>query len=410
MTRACTAVLLLLAFIFPGGLADASESDVDQFNYILGTQTIGARYQFTEDTFLVETAKRIRAMGSNHLKVALSYKYSGETYGLPHNPDIQTVVDLARDEPSFRYVLDMPFAYYHLWVYCMGTGGFSDGMSEEEKQLEYQQMYDLTAHLLTTYSGTGKTFYLGHWEGDWHLHPDYDGSKDPSDILVKGMLDWLVVRQRAIDDAKHEVPHDDVQIYHYTELSLVDKAMNGGKTLTNNILPYIDIDYVSWSAYDRLGWGGQHGTYEGEELERRLWDGLDYIESKLRPREGLPPGKRIWIGEYGYPLETMKTPEAQEAISRATAAVALEWGCPFVLYWEMYCNENRTGEHKGFWLIDSQNVKQPFYYTLEAYYAESRAYVARFLRLHGHPPSDKEYRAFAAGLLRKPAKTPESLP
>ena len=31
-------------------------------------------------------------------------------------------------------------------------------------------MYDLTHYLLTNYNNSGKTFYLGHWEGDGYLN------------------------------------------------------------------------------------------------------------------------------------------------------------------------------------------------------------------------------------------------
>jgi hypothetical protein len=36
-------------------------------------------------------------------------------------------------------------------------------------------MFDLTRHLLTNHAGSGKAFYIGHWEGDWHLLPQIGG-------------------------------------------------------------------------------------------------------------------------------------------------------------------------------------------------------------------------------------------
>jgi hypothetical protein len=29
------------------------------------------------------------------------------------------------------------------------------------------QVYSLTRYLLTTYNNSGRTFFLGNWEGDW---------------------------------------------------------------------------------------------------------------------------------------------------------------------------------------------------------------------------------------------------
>ncbi len=371
----------------------ALKQNVDAYNYVLGTQTFGVRYTFTEEDGLIETAKAIHDMGSNILKIGLGDKYHGEWYGLPGDESLRTVADLADRQPSYRRVLDMPFTYYLLWVYPMSVDGWwDDGLSEQESKQEYREVYDLTKHLLETYSGTGKTFYLGHWEGDWHLHPDYDGSKDPSDTMIQGMTDWLSIRQRAVDDAKAKTEHHGVQVYHYTEVCLVDKAMNGGKTLTNDVLPNTNIDYVSWSAYDRLNWGGR--GLDVRDIEGRMVPALEYIESKLPAKPGIP-GKRVFIGEYGFPLATMKTPRKQELYSREVARVSLEWGCPFVLYWAMYCNENKEGPHKGFWLIDEHGIKQPIYDTHKRYYERAKDYVRGFNAEHGRPPTAEEFRAVA---------------
>ena len=47
-------------------------SALESFNTTIGTQTIGASYQFTTEPRLVETARAIRAMGSNTLKFSLA--------------------------------------------------------------------------------------------------------------------------------------------------------------------------------------------------------------------------------------------------------------------------------------------------------------------------------------------------
>lgn len=377
---------------------------IESYNYVLGTQTFGIRYTFTEDDGLVETAKAIRTMGSNILKIGLDSKYDGELYSLPHDDSINTVVELARNQPSYRHVLDMPFTYYLLWVYPMSVdGGWDDGLSEQEAKQVYREIYDLTQYLLETYSGTGKVFYLGHWEGDWHLHPDYDGSKDPTDIMIRGMIDWLNTRQQAVDDAKAETPHHDVQVYHYTEVCLVDKAMRGVKTLTNNVLPHTTVDYVSWSTYDRLNWGGRGLAIE--DIEQRLVPALDYIESKLAPKPGIP-GRRVFIGEYGFPLSIMKSPEKQDAYAREVARVGLTWGCRFVLYWAVYCNESDNGRHKGFWMIDNQGRKQPVYNTHKRYYENAKQYVRYFYNTHGRVPTRDEFSPVAASLLNQATTAP----
>ena len=102
---------------------------------------------------------------------------------------------------------------------------------------------------------------------------------------------------------------------------------------------------------------------------------LDYIESKLLPKPAIK-GKRVWIGEYGYPA-CRYSPQDQADRSRRLMKTALQWGCPFVLYWEMYNNEvDEDGKQRGFWLIDDKGVKQPVYYMHQRLLQWARGYVA----------------------------------
>jgi hypothetical protein len=48
-------------------LALSTWANPDKFNYILGTHSIGAHYQFTDKTRLIETADIIHGMGSNFI-------------------------------------------------------------------------------------------------------------------------------------------------------------------------------------------------------------------------------------------------------------------------------------------------------------------------------------------------------
>jgi hypothetical protein len=52
-----------------------SLSEIDSFNYVLGTQSIGATYQFTRESVLVETARAILDLGSNILKFTMGRDY-----------------------------------------------------------------------------------------------------------------------------------------------------------------------------------------------------------------------------------------------------------------------------------------------------------------------------------------------
>ena len=406
----------------------ASLSGEAAFNYILGTQSIGATYQFTDQTLMVETAQAVLDLGSNVLKItmgrdyrrmvlkpsrtaypetmqyvlnqgsdaraALRIKFPGASIAPPpEDPAIQSLADLARLEPSYRKVFAMPFAYYVVWTYSFTPRWWDKGFPAEEQEKEYREFYALTAHLLKTYSGTGKTFFLGHWEGDWHLRPDLNTKTDEgvTPESLQGMTDWLNARQRAVDDAKRRTPHRKVQVYHYIEVNHVSAiAMAGRPCLTNSVLPNTSVDYVSYSTYDSL-----------DDILNKIPKALDYIETKLPAKPGLA-GKRVFIGEYGFAARTYPEPD-RDRRSRQVMRVGLEWGCPFVLSWAMYNNEYSNGVENGYWLIDNQGAKQPEWHTLADYYRDARRYVADCQHQTGHLPPDADFRRFALGWLSRSA-------
>jgi hypothetical protein len=373
-------------------------SAVDAFNYVIGTQTIGPAYQFTRENALVETAQAILGMGSNILKFAMGpnwRRYMLHVEGKPAknaaaDAGIHSLVDLAEREPAHRRVFEMPFAYYLIWTYAFTPGGWRRGFSRENQEKEYREMFDFAAHLLKTFNGTGKTFYLGHWEGDWHLRP-HQNPKSDDDVTpesVQGMADWLNARQRAIDDAKRQIPHEGVELWNYTEVNLVTAvSMEGRPSVTNSVLPRTNVDFVSYSSYDSL-----------DRPAERLPKALDYIERKLPAKKGID-GRRVFLGEYGFPACRMTEAE-RERRSREVMRVGLDWGCPFVLSWEMYNNEiEKGGRQRGFWLIDDRGVKQPLWHTHRDFYQKARRYVADFWKSRKRIPTAEEYCLAAVKLL-----------
>ena len=328
----------------------------DRFDYVLGTQNIGGTYHFTNQTLLVEGAEKIREMGSNVLKLRLGPNYAVGGYTAPPDAHIQSLTELARDEPSYRRVFDMPFADYVIWTYCFSTyqhvTPWHGRMKPDILAREYREIYNLTQYLLTTYSGSGKTFYLGNWEGDWHLlsgapddhKPKWE--KTPNADAVPGMIDWINTRQKAVDDAKRDTPHHDVQVYHYLEVNLVQKGIKGQRCVTRDVLPQTPVDFVSYSSYDSLQ----------KDIARDLPAALDFIAAHLPPKAGVA-GQRVFIGEYGF---GNLGPAAENAQALKVMKAGLGWGCPFVLFWELYDNEvAKNGRLRSFWLIDDHGTKQP---------------------------------------------------
>ena len=377
---------------------DATKRLIEDYNYVVGTQTVGPKYKFTNESMLVETAKQIKDMGSNLLKFSMHPRYCTENYGLTENKEITSLKRLAQLEPSVKEVLNMDFKFYHIWVY-----GFSQyspepkGQKNDTNQIKfiggypdlyaealYEELYELTSYLLKEFNNSGKVFYLGNWEGDWHLRWDYDRTKPADEATLKGMLKWAKIRQKAIDDAKRDAEYKNVNIYHYMEVNLVRRGIElGDKVVTNTIIKEVNPDYVSYSSYDAT-----NPPKTEQELHVSLSESLDYIESHLQPKKGLPAGKRVWIGEYGSPFmrygEKVQNERAKWVIN-----AGLKWNAPFILFWEMYNNEikKETGEQVGFWMIDDKGRKQEIWHTHNKFYKDSKRFLKQYFKENKKMPS-----------------------
>jgi hypothetical protein len=128
-------------------------------------------------------------------------------------------------------------------------------------------------------------------------------------------------------------------------------------------------------------------------LNHDLPAALDFMQSRLKPKPGLPE-KRVFIGEFGAPARSYN-PQQQSDRIREVSAVAIKWGTPFVLYWELYNNEMSGPNQTGFWLIDDKNVKQPAYFMYQHYFAEAKTFVADFTAKNKRQPTDKEFQNYA---------------
>jgi len=119
-------------------------------------------------------------------------------------------------------------------------------------------------------------------------------------------------------------------------------------TLTTHVLPHVAVDLISWSCYD------------GMASPVRAWQGLEVIRHYAKPSPvfGRPV---VFIGEVGKPERGQTEEQIVEWWDQAMG-VFLAQQIPWVLQWELYCNEPisqdtpnrnqyRADELLGFWLI-----------------------------------------------------------
>ncbi|HEV2453616.1 MAG TPA: hypothetical protein VGY98_05110, partial [Verrucomicrobiae bacterium] len=229
---------------------------VDSYDVRLGTETFAAMYgPFTTNTILVETAQAMTNMGSDIIKLYLGSNTAGQE-GIPLPSNVTNLLTLVRDEPSYHKVFDMPFRHIIAWAYPLENSDswWKSGYNNTQGAKDYREMYALTQYLLTNYNNSGKTFYLGHWEGDGYLEVN-GWTTNPPAITVQGMIGWLNNRQKAVDDAKAATTCSNVWVYNYAECNRVRDAMlnnsNNNVRVINCVVPYVtNLDYLSYSSYD----------------------------------------------------------------------------------------------------------------------------------------------------------------
>lgn len=363
-----------------------------QANLILGTQAIGGPYQFSDRPYLLEVAHEIAAMGSNLIK--FNAVFEGAPYNMAREEGIASLSDLFEKYSVYRELMTMPFTYYHIWTYPAVETKWQDGFDEAEEKALYDELRDFAAYLLAKYNGTGKQFYLGHWEGDWYLSGATDPKVDPTPERIAAFTRYLQTRQRAVDDARRETPHENVAVFNYVEVNQVVKGLDGTRpTVTNTVLEKVNPDFVSYSCYDVLA---------EPDRAAALHRALDEIASKLSPKDGIE-GKRVFVGEFAVKASlTGFDGEKHAAANREFLRAIVEWGCPFALYWQFYCNEPNPDHalgHEGYWLVDAQNEKTPLYGFFRDYYRELREFIERETA-GGKSPDADAIRAEALRILR----------
>jgi hypothetical protein len=233
--------------------------------------------------------------------------------------------------------------------------------SQAEHDAEYNAMYALTKELMATYANTYKTFIIQNHEGDWLLrhNPDRDPSnpnynanaaelipdwQDPSDGAVQGMIDWLGARQSGVAQARadYAAVYPNVTVLHAAEVNRVTDAYNGRKTVTNNVIPYVNMDLYSYSVWD---------VNKDRTILRR---NLDYLADKANGVDN------VYVGEVGCAETEVPSETEQSNVIQNLTDEALDFGARYVLYWNVFCNEYKDPNYqpfpgtrdamKGFWL------------------------------------------------------------
>ena len=372
---------------------------VERYPHIAGTQQFGTQYGFGESEVRgLDYAHAMLRQGSRVAKFRLSNRYDNED-GFTSIPTINTLVELARDQPEIKEILDLPFTDYMFWVASFSVPDWSNqldatGLKPDKAQDIYDEVYALAVYLLQTYSGTGKTFYLGNWEGDWKFAgPNAADTTLVPANRIQGMIDWANIRQQAVDDAKADTPHSDVEVWYYLEANRMDWTREGLPCVVNSVLPSMPkLDLLSFSSYSLHKDNGSTAPVDEMHAD------LDILKAAIDAKTASAiTGSRLIIGEYGYLYNSGNYADFEDFAWEHAIALRnyLSWQggtLRYILQWQFFNEaEAENGLPKEMCQIDNQNAVRPLYHLHENMFRRMREWMEDYYLANGTVPSARAY-------------------
>jgi hypothetical protein len=321
----------------------------------LGATHYDGHYHLTTKPFLVEGADKIHELGMN---VGKFWLHEDDLPGYGYNSKLKDalksnrLVDVLKHEEYFA-ALALPFKTVMLEVFPLVGSKASFFEGENTFADEEEQFCEVASYLLKTYAQRDVTFILQHWEGDWMLRRSEGGTwgQVPAAEVQRrcdAFIRFLAARQRGVERARKDAGRTRARVYHAAEVNRVWDGTKGLATLTTHVLPHVTLDLVSWSSYD------------GMSSVVNTWQGVELIRQHMRPSPTFGRNA-VYIGEIGKPENEAKEADIIEWWDRAMG-VFLAMDIPWIVHWELYCNEPRDGtksdrrprkaeEMRGFWLV-----------------------------------------------------------
>lgn len=325
------------------------------FRARVGATHVAGKYHLTSKPFLLEGAEKLLELGTQLGKFWFTPGNIAGSYPFNHQwGKYKSLADLAQSD-YFKQLFTLPFRTVILETHTpIEEGWIRPDLPASFYEKITHEFYEVTAYFYKTYRDRDLTIVLQHWEGDWLLRRRGGElwNPPPSDwpVRCRQMVQWLKARQEGVNRARREFGAS-VQccVAHAAEVNRVTDLWNGIPTMTEHVLPQVELDLVSYSAYD------------GMKDRLTLWKCLAEIRrhAKTGPLFG---NQAIYIGEVGIP----ENDQPERIVERLDEfmGVFLAAQVKYIVHWELYCNEfSRQADPatktpvknpalvRGFWLV-----------------------------------------------------------
>ena len=309
-------------------------------------------------SFLTDGATAIKGLGPNSdtVKVFFSSDHAAKYPNQTGWGTVNNLVDLASSAPMAAVIGDAQFTDVFINIFPWWAGfeaesltnywvnGVTTGLVSPATYLanEKTAAQNLATYLLTTYAGTGKTFFLQNWEGDWQLLNSFVYTDVVNPWWVDRMASVMNARRDGIAAARAASSAVGVTVKFGLE---VNRALDpGGRRVHRDLLPLVQPDYVSWSAYEAMTVGAVYGGSIAL-ANAYIADKMRLFHAEIRKYSDVP----IVIGEYGWPeLEIDTTTYPVGSLIQNVLDVGTELGWTHAIYWQIYDNEAGP---RGFYIV-----------------------------------------------------------
>ena len=288
--------------------------------------------------------------------------------------------------PRYRAVLEDPnIETVILTVYPVsGYGGGPDDLnlqrpwSDRERELESKQTGELCRYLYQEFGAADKTVIIANSEADEKMLDimNYTGSPE---MAVENIRRWTQTRFEAIRAARQAHPSARLRIFHAFEISLVNlriaKQSRGygkvplpeptqkrrGWNALNDVVPYVSFDLLSYSAYESTNspFETRRPDVDPAGTGVRLERDLNLIRSKARDSvspvgRGAFGDRFVMVGEVGYARDRFEHLPTGGILPRLRSALqaAIDWGCPYVVLWQVFDHARDGDAAWGFGMHD----------------------------------------------------------
>ncbi len=320
----------------------------------IGSTHVAGKYHLTNKPFLIEGAEKLLSLGTKLGKFWLIPRTTKSDYSFNSSwGDYKNLTDLVAS-PYYTELLQMPFETLIFEAHSpLEENWRKPNLADEFYKSVSREFYNLTEYLYKKCRNKEMVIILQHWEGDWMLRGRGGEmwKEVPSDWqqLCKRMQRWLAARQEGVTAARNEFGKGaKCVVAHATEVNRVVDVWKNIPTVTRDVLPYIEVDLVSYSAYD------------GMKDPLTMWKCIQEIKNHAKTGSLFGKGA-VYIGEIGIPENDQPKNIKERWDSFMGVFLAAEMR--YIVQWEVYCNEIKPSQEKitipiknpeqmrGFWLV-----------------------------------------------------------